>query len=50
MLENVVLDPVTRVPDFDDDSMTENTRFAYPLDFISNAIGDGPRRPSRRTS
>jgi phosphoenolpyruvate carboxykinase (ATP) len=28
------LDPVTRVPDFDDASLTENTRAAYPLDFI----------------
>lgn len=34
ILENVPLDPVTRVPDFDDASLTENTRAAYPLDFI----------------
>ncbi len=37
ILENVVLDDETRVPDFDDDSITENTRAAYPLDFIDNA-------------
>src|SRR5690606_15738870 len=31
VLENVVLAPVSRVPDFDDESKTENTRSAYPL-------------------
>jgi len=41
VMENVVLDPVTRHPDFDDDSKTENTRIAYPLDFISNASETG---------
>ena len=30
-----------RVPDFDDDSKTENTRSAYPLDFIPNASRTG---------
>jgi phosphoenolpyruvate carboxykinase (ATP) len=39
--ENVVLDPATRVPDYDDDSKTENTRVAYPLDFIPNAVPEG---------
>ncbi len=41
VLENVVLDPDTRVPDFDDGSKTENTRCAYPLDFIPNASRTG---------
>jgi phosphoenolpyruvate carboxykinase (ATP) len=41
VLENVVYDPVTRVVDFDDGSKTENTRSAYPLDFIPNASRSG---------
>ena len=40
VLENVVLDE-DRVPDFDDGSLTENTRCAYPLDFIPNASATG---------
>ena len=40
VLENVVLDD-QRVPDFDDGSLTENTRCAYPLDFIPNASDTG---------
>jgi phosphoenolpyruvate carboxykinase (ATP) len=38
ILENVVYDPVTRNIDLDDDTLTENTRASYPLDFIANAI------------
>ena len=41
VLENVVLDPVTRLPDVDDASLTENTRACYPLDFIPNADPQG---------
>jgi phosphoenolpyruvate carboxykinase (ATP) len=41
VLENVVLDPVTRLPNFDDGRRTENTRAAYPLEFISNASPTG---------
>jgi len=41
VLENVIIDPVSRIPDFDDGSKTENTRAAYPLDFIANASATG---------
>jgi phosphoenolpyruvate carboxykinase (ATP) len=40
VLENVVLDPAG-IADFDDASRTENTRCAYPLDFIRNASPTG---------
>ncbi|WP_418161269.1 phosphoenolpyruvate carboxykinase [Benzoatithermus flavus] len=41
VLENVVLDPETDAPRFEDDSLTENTRSCYPLDFIPNASRTG---------
>ena len=44
VLENVVLDATTRVPDFDDGRLTENTRSAYPLEFVANASASGTAR------
>jgi phosphoenolpyruvate carboxykinase (ATP) len=41
VLENVACDPLTRQLDLDDDSATENTRGAYPLSFIDNAVPSG---------
>ncbi|HEV2140771.1 MAG TPA: phosphoenolpyruvate carboxykinase (ATP) [Candidatus Dormibacteraeota bacterium] len=41
ILENVVFDPRTRVPDYDSDARTENTRAAYPVDLIPNAVVNG---------
>jgi phosphoenolpyruvate carboxykinase (ATP) len=38
LLENVILDPVSRLIDLDDDEITENTRASYPLNFIENAV------------
>ncbi|MBA0909058.1 MAG: phosphoenolpyruvate carboxykinase (ATP) [Nitrosarchaeum sp.] len=36
VLENVVLN--NNIPDYDDNSLTENTRVAYPLDYIPGAV------------
>ena len=41
LCENVVLDPNSRIADYDDDSLTENGRVAYPVEFIDNAVVKG---------
>lgn len=41
VLENVAMDPLTRELDLNDDSLTENTRGAYPISFIPNASTTG---------
>ena len=38
VLENVIVDKETLKPDFDDGTITENTRAAYPLDYIPGAV------------
>jgi phosphoenolpyruvate carboxykinase (ATP) len=47
VLENVVMDEATRAPDYDDGSITENTRVTYPVDFIPGAeipsVGGHPK-------
>ncbi|TVY87873.1 Phosphoenolpyruvate carboxykinase (ATP) [Lachnellula willkommii] len=37
VLENVVFSPETRLVDYDDTTLTENTRCAYPIEYIDNA-------------
>ncbi len=41
VLENVAMDDATRRLNLDDESLTENTRGAYPLSFIDNSIPGG---------
>lgn len=41
LLENVVLDDETRIPDYDDATFTENAPVAYPIDYIPNAVIPG---------
>ena len=41
ILENVIVDPLTRAIAWDDDSLTENTRATYPVDHIPGAVPTG---------
>lgn len=41
ILENVVMDPITRRLDLDNTSLTENTRASYPISHIANAVPSG---------
>lgn len=41
VLENVAVDPITRSADYDSNAITENTRAAYPIDYIPNALVPG---------
>jgi len=41
VLENVVVDKETKEPDYDADDITENTRAAYPLEYIDNFVPEG---------
>ncbi|MEA2446509.1 MAG: phosphoenolpyruvate carboxykinase [Actinomycetota bacterium] len=37
----MVVDEATRIVDYDDDAITENTRAAYPLEFIPGFVAEG---------
>ena len=41
VLENVVIEPMTRLLDLDSDLYTENTRASYPITHIPNVVADG---------
>ncbi len=41
VLENVVMDEKTRLVDFESDRYTENTRAAYPIDYVPNHVDEG---------
>ncbi|MEP6619447.1 MAG: phosphoenolpyruvate carboxykinase (ATP), partial [bacterium] len=41
ILENVVLDAVTKKVKFEDQTITENTRASYPLHYIPNFVASG---------
>ncbi|MBQ9950344.1 MAG: phosphoenolpyruvate carboxykinase (ATP) [Clostridia bacterium] len=41
LVENVILDDETRKPDYTDRKLTENTRAAYPVEYIPNCVIPG---------
>jgi len=41
LIENVTIDPEKRIPDYNDSSVTENTRAAYPVEFIPDCVIPG---------
>ena len=41
LVENVIMDPETREFDFEDKTLTENTRVGYPVNYINNAVIPG---------
>ncbi|MDR1194113.1 MAG: phosphoenolpyruvate carboxykinase (ATP) [Peptococcaceae bacterium] len=41
LVENVIMDGSSRKLDFNDDSLTENTRAGYPVEYIANAVIPG---------
>jgi phosphoenolpyruvate carboxykinase (ATP) len=47
VLENTIQNPVSHVVDYNDSSLTENTRCSYPIEFIENAkvpcVGNHPQ-------
>ena len=49
LVENVVMDPDTREFDFDDDSLAENSRVGYPVEFINNAELSGKSQSVPKT-
>jgi phosphoenolpyruvate carboxykinase (ATP) len=48
LIENVPLDPETGKPDFNDSSLTENTRSAFPLEFIQGHVESGMGKHPKR--
>jgi phosphoenolpyruvate carboxykinase (ATP) len=43
VIENVAIEPLTRVPNYNSECFTENTRVAYPLDYIPNSVVGGAK-------